>query len=151
MTKNMVKGVEDTILTLFEELSNKYHYYDETSKNIHYYNGWKTNKAYIINKRVIIPLRAWDDIFGKMDYSYTVKNKLSDIEKVFNLHGFKKQQGSMYFGSPESTAVDCTLAIMDITSAYDWFAQSVSDVRMLRVEDNNDLKPIIEKVSSMKK
>ena len=84
MTKNMVKGVEDTILTLFEELSNKYHYYDETSKNIHYYNGWKTNKAYIINKRVIIPLRAWDDIFGKMDYSYTVKNKLSDIEKVFN-------------------------------------------------------------------
>lgn len=84
MTKNMVKGVEDTILTLFEDLSNKYHYYDETSKNIHYYNGWKTNKSYIINKRVIIPLCAWDDIFGKMNYSYTVENKLGDIEKVFN-------------------------------------------------------------------
>src|SRR5574344_349406 len=44
MNKNVVKGVEDTIIGLFEELSNKYHYYDEMSKNIHYYNGWKTNK-----------------------------------------------------------------------------------------------------------
>lgn len=84
MSKNMVTGVEDTILKLFEELSNKYSWFDETSKNIHYYNGWKTNKSYIINKRVIIPLCAWDDIFGKMNYSYTVENKLGDIEKVFN-------------------------------------------------------------------
>jgi hypothetical protein len=84
MSKNMVIGVEDTILKLFEELSNKYSWFDETSKNIHYYNGWKTNKSYIINKRVIIPLCAWDDIFGKMNYSYTVENKLGDIEKVFN-------------------------------------------------------------------
>ena len=49
MQKHVVKGVEDTILSLFEELSNKHHWYDETSKNVHYYDGWKTNKAYIIN------------------------------------------------------------------------------------------------------
>jgi virulence-associated protein VapD len=91
------------------------------------------------------------DMLNKTYHNGSYNNAYADIEKVFNLHGFKKQQGSMYFGSPESTAVDCTLAIMDITSAYDWFAPSVSDVRMLRVEDNNDLKPIIEKVSSMKK
>lgn len=84
MTKNMVKGVEDTILTLFEDLSNKYHWYDETSKNIRYYNGWKTNKAYIINKRVIIPLCAFSEWSSKLDYIYTAKDKLSDIEKVFN-------------------------------------------------------------------
>ena len=45
MSKKVIKGIEDTIISLFEELSNKYSYYDECSKNIHYFNGWKTNKA----------------------------------------------------------------------------------------------------------
>lgn len=40
ITQNIVKGIEENIISLFEELGNKYHYYDETSKNIHYYNGW---------------------------------------------------------------------------------------------------------------
>ncbi len=83
MNKKVVKGVEDTIISLFEELSNKYHYYDEMSKNIHYYNGWKTNKAYIINKKVIIPLNAWDSIWGSFRYK-GVMGKLQDMEKCFN-------------------------------------------------------------------
>ncbi|MEM5592793.1 DUF4942 domain-containing protein [Niallia circulans] len=54
LNKEMIQAVEDTILNLFEEFSYK-HYYDESSKNVHLYNGWKTNKAYKINKKVIIP------------------------------------------------------------------------------------------------
>lgn len=50
--KKVVEGIEDTILKLFDEFSNKYHYYDEMSKNIHYYNGWKTNQSWIINKKL---------------------------------------------------------------------------------------------------
>ncbi len=65
MSKKVIKGIEDTIMSLFDELSHKY-YYDETSKNIHYYNGWKTNKSWIINKKVIIPLPGWKDL----DYSW---------------------------------------------------------------------------------
>ncbi len=86
MNKKVVKGVEDTIISLFEELSNKYHYYDEMSKNIHYYNGWKTNKAYIINKKVIIPLNAWDSIWGRFTLTRYegVMEKLQDMEKCFN-------------------------------------------------------------------
>ncbi|MBQ2126362.1 MAG: hypothetical protein II198_01760, partial [Bacteroidaceae bacterium] len=42
MVENITKGIEETIIDLFEEMSNKYHYFDETSKNIHYFNGWKT-------------------------------------------------------------------------------------------------------------
>ena len=38
MHKNISKGIEATILALFEEFSNKYHWYNECSKNIHYYN-----------------------------------------------------------------------------------------------------------------
>jgi RNase P/RNase MRP subunit p29 len=85
INKEMIKAVEDTILNLFEEFSNKHHWYDEMSNNIHYYNGWKTNKAWKINKKVIIPLNgfnSWDS--SRLDYDYKVKEKLSDIEKVFN-------------------------------------------------------------------
>lgn len=82
--KEMIKGVEETILNLFEEFSYK-HYYDETSKNIHMYNGWKTNKAYKINKKVIIPLNAYDNWSNRYEpTNYRILDKLKDIEKVFN-------------------------------------------------------------------
>lgn len=85
MNKKIVKGVEDTIIGLFEELSNKYHYYDEMSRNIHYYNGWKTNKSYIINKKVIIPLHGYDSIWNSYrPTEYKVVEKLQDMEKCFN-------------------------------------------------------------------
>lgn len=85
MQKKVVKGIEETIIELFDELSHKYSYWDETSKNIHYYNGWKTNKAWIINKKVIIPLRAYNEFWGKYEPSdYKIASKLQDIEKCFN-------------------------------------------------------------------
>ena len=86
MQKKVVKGIEDTIIELFDELSHKYHYLDETSKNIHYYNGWKTNKSWIINKKVIIPLKAYDDYYTNKfrPTHYDIVRKLQDIEKCFN-------------------------------------------------------------------
>lgn len=86
MQKKVVKGIEDTIIELFDELSHKYHYLDETSKNIHYYNGWKTNKSWIINKKVIIPLKAYDDYYTDRfrPTHYDIVRKLQDIEKCFN-------------------------------------------------------------------
>lgn len=86
MQKQVVKGIEDTIIALFDELSDKHHWYDEMSNNIHYYNGWKTNKCWIINKKVIIPLNAYGtyfrDSFSPTDYN--VIRKLEDMEKCFN-------------------------------------------------------------------
>ena len=88
MQKKVVKGIEDTIIELFDELSHKYSYWDETSKNIHYYNGWKTNQSWIINKKVIIPLNGYHDLgysWGRfMPTDYKVIRKLQDIEKCFN-------------------------------------------------------------------
>ena len=87
LSKEMIQGVEDTILNLFEEFSHK-HYYDESSKNVHMYNGWKTNKAWKINKKVIIPLSGFRDMsysWGRYEPThYNVIDKLKDIEKVFN-------------------------------------------------------------------
>ena len=56
MSKNLVRGIEDCIIELFDKLSHQYTYSDEFSNNIHYYNGWKTNKAWYINKKVILSI-----------------------------------------------------------------------------------------------
>jgi len=88
MQKKVVKGIEDTIIELFDEFSHKYHWLDETSKNIHYYNGWKTNQSWIINKKVIIPLKGFYDLGfswgGFRPTQYDTVRKLQDIEKCFN-------------------------------------------------------------------
>ena len=85
MQKRVVKGIEDTIIELFDELSHKYSYWDETSKNIHYYNGWKTNQAWIINRKVIIPLSGYSSLWNTYNPSdYKIVRKLQDIEKCFN-------------------------------------------------------------------
>jgi hypothetical protein len=88
MSQSMVKGVEETIIALFDELSHKHYWDKDTSQNIHYYNGWKTNSAYKINKKVIIPLNGFRDLaysWGGQDIDdYKVIQKLGDIEKVFN-------------------------------------------------------------------
>ena len=85
MNKNITKGIEETILNLFEELSIKNHWHDETSKNIHYYNGWKTNASWIINKKVITILSAYDSFYGRYrPTDYKIFEKLSDIEKCLN-------------------------------------------------------------------
>lgn len=61
------RGVEDTILDLFDRLSAKHSWYPECDNNVHYYNGWATNKAHCINKKVIIPIN------GAFAYSYWEK------------------------------------------------------------------------------
>lgn len=84
MAKRLSKGIEECIIELFDKLSYTHSYNDEYSKNIHYYNGWKTNKSWIINKKVIIPFygafRSWS---GKLDVWECAK-KLNDIEKALD-------------------------------------------------------------------
>lgn len=74
--------------------------------------------------------------------SYT--NAYADIKKILSERGFSRQQGSVYFGDATVDAVQCVLAAQALTSAFPWFAPSVKDIRMLRIEDNNDLMPAIE-------
>ena len=86
MSQHLVKGIEDCIIELFDKLSFQHSYYGETSNNIHYYNGWKTNKAWIINKKVILPyMSAWSTYFPTYDPTdYGLMLKLMDIEKALN-------------------------------------------------------------------
>ncbi|MEY8392922.1 DUF4942 domain-containing protein [Lachnospiraceae bacterium 45-W7] len=83
MSKHMTRSIEKCIVDLFDELS--YRHSMGCEKNIHYFNGWKTNQAWIINKKVIIPVYdVFCNIFHKFQYRYSICQKLSDIEKVFD-------------------------------------------------------------------
>lgn len=84
MKEQIMISVENTILNLFNKLSYKHYYNEEFSKNIHYYNGWKSNSAYKINKKVIIPLNTVNWFYKNFEYSHETFEVLSDIEKVFN-------------------------------------------------------------------
>ena len=84
ISRSLVSGVEASIIELFEELSYEHSYNEDLKHNIHYYNGWKTNNAYKINKKVIIPLRAYSDKQFVNLYLFAAIRKLSDIEKVLN-------------------------------------------------------------------
>jgi virulence-associated protein VapD len=37
------------------------------------------------------------------------------------------------------TAVKCVITIQKLAKTYPWFSACVKDVRMLRIEENNDL------------
>jgi len=70
-------------------------------------------------------------------------NAYSEIKKVLDRHGFTRQQVSVYFGGPSVNAVTCVLASFDLAKSLPWFAISVRDIRMLRIEEMNDLLPAV--------
>jgi len=68
-------------------------------------------------------------------------NAYGDIRKFMEANEFKWQQGSVYFGSDKITAVSFVLAVQRLAKQFPWFSTCVRDVRMLRIEENNDLLP----------
>lgn len=91
MLAQLSQGVEDSILAYFDEFT-RFAQYDG-STNVHYFNGWKTNKAYKVNKKVILPCygvvrdkktESWAiQTYGLLD-TRRAAEKLADIEKAFN-------------------------------------------------------------------
>lgn len=78
----------DSIVSMFKEMT-KYHM-NQYSTNIHYYNGWKTNNAYKINHKIIIPIKhqfepLWDFKESYKDLNSQTKNYIDDIVKAFQL------------------------------------------------------------------
>ena len=98
---NTLKGIEASLMELFETFSCKYSYLGETSTNIHYYNGWTTNKAHKVNKKVIIPLyNVWSSyrVGAEVRWSlssYDAWHVLQDLAKALD-----------YIASPAYAAIE---------------------------------------------
>jgi virulence-associated protein VapD len=70
-------------------------------------------------------------------------NASFEIRKILVDEGFDWMQGSVYFGGKKINPVTCVLAAQRLARELPWFSTAVRDIRMLRIEDNNDLGPAI--------
>jgi virulence-associated protein VapD len=82
----------------------------------------------------------------RANYGDPYNNAYLEIRRVLERHGFRWQQGSVYFGGEEINAVTCVLAAQDLAKSLPWFAACVRDIRMLRIEEFNDLLPAIKPI-----
>ncbi len=80
---------------------------------------------------------------GEQYHNDSSTNAYGDIRKFMEANHFKWQQGSVYFGDATINAVNCVLIIQKLSKTYPWFVACVKDVRMLRIEENNDLLPAL--------
>ena len=88
LSKNLSSNIEQAILKQFDEL----YYQDSLEKvnNIHYFNGWKTNSAFKINKKVIIRHTYNDDGWS---FPYKGSDILEEFEKIFTYLDDEKRDG----------------------------------------------------------
>ena len=93
ISRNIVSNIESEIIRLFDDWTNL-HYNSEYSKNVHYYNGWCTNEAYKIGKRVIFRCNVYSYWSDKLRPT-SAADDLANIEKT--LH-FLDTNGAAYNG-----------------------------------------------------
>jgi virulence-associated protein VapD len=92
---------------------------------------------------------AFDLVTKKLEEHYpgnTHTQGYADIGKFLKAHGFGHQQGSVYFGDWDVTAVSCVLTVQEMVKEHPWVRYCVKDIRMLRIEENNDLGVAIDRV-----
>ncbi|HJZ90166.1 MAG TPA: virulence factor [Gemmataceae bacterium] len=85
----------------------------------------------------------------RIHYGDPYNNAYLEIRRVLEEHQFQWQQGSVYFGGPAVTAATVMVAVIDLTTRLPWFAASVRDIRMLRIEELNDLMPVVQRVAGL--
>jgi virulence-associated protein VapD len=85
----------------------------------------------------------------RIHYGDPYNNAYVEIRRVLEGHNFLWQQGSVYFGGEEVTAATVMVAVIDLTTKLPWFAASVRDVRMLRIEELNDLMPVVQRIAGL--
>ena len=85
----------------------------------------------------------------RIHYGDPYNNAYLEIRRVLEEHGFQWQQGSVYFGGASVTAATVMVAVIDLTTRLPWFAAAVRDIRMLRIEELNDLMPVVQRIAGL--
>lgn len=68
----------------------------------------------------------------------------ADIRSVMSKFGFTRWQGNLFLANYEVDAVSCVLVSQELASKFPWFSDSVVSIRMLRIEENCDLMPVVD-------
>jgi virulence-associated protein VapD len=80
----------------------------------------------------------------RLRYPSAPQNAYDEIRKVLFEHGFVPKQGNLQFGGQFVTPVTCVLVVQEMARRLEWFAACLSDIRMLRIADDFDLRPAVE-------
>lgn len=114
MNSQIKRGIEDEIIAMYDRLTETHSYYPEFSKNRHYYNGWKTNSAYKIDKKVILPCYGVFSNWSSRLDTYSARKILEDIERILNFldGGMTREVDSWlriqnYFDFGETKNIEC--------------------------------------------
>ena len=104
LTNAIPRSYEETIGALFDKCTKDYNYsQSEFNKNIWGYSGWKTNNAFAIKGKIIIPCHL-----SSSYYSYNVPSELMDLNIVFNnLTGIDSGDELRYNGDIMNRMKDC--------------------------------------------
>lgn len=105
---NLIKGFDktlmDAVLEIFDMFTRRHNYNGgPEEKNIHYFNGWKTNDAFKVGGKVVIPIYSgWGSPFigwnGGWKLDTSAARTLHDIDLVMNyFNGL-----SSYFSMPQA-------------------------------------------------
>ena len=100
---NYPKMIEEAIDEMFDKFT-QYAFRDgrnqnnEYSKNIYMFNGWKTNTAFKVNKKIILPFSAE---YGNRLY-HEKQDFLDDIDMVFNYFDNNNLQNVMLEGTDKT-------------------------------------------------
>lgn len=83
LINSIPQSYEETVARIFNELTNEHCYTESVwNKTVHYFTGWKTNKAWKIEGKNIIPCYH--------GYMYRIPDTLKDLNIVFeNISGIK--------------------------------------------------------------
>lgn len=84
MSAKIREGIEEEIVAMFDRMTYEHTYNPEFTQNRHYFDGWKTNKAYKIEKKVILPCYGVFDRWDGKPRVYDAHSTLCDIERIFN-------------------------------------------------------------------
>lgn len=86
---NLINGYEqtltDAVVSLFDSFTTEYAWDKNLHNgNVHYFNGWKTNKAFFVNKKIVLPWYKFIDWASGWKVSWEDEKKLHDIDLVMN-------------------------------------------------------------------
>ena len=86
---NIINGYEqtliDAVIKQFDDFTRNYAWDEDLHNgNVHYFNGWKTNKAFFVNSKVILPWYNFIDYGGEWKVRLEDEKKLRDIDLVMS-------------------------------------------------------------------
>ncbi|MBK2297299.1 hypothetical protein [Francisella philomiragia] len=84
------------------------------------------------------------DSLNQPNRHYKYADIYQQIKDFLENSGFICYQGNTFFGDSTINAVTCVVTVQKMSIKYPWLGGYIEDIRMLRVESNDDLMPAIK-------